>query len=40
MMPFRDEFGTQSANELIRQWFDFQGWFDTKSLDFKKIEDI
>lgn len=39
-MPFKDEFGTQSANELLRQWFDFGGWFDPKSLEFKRIEDI
>lgn len=40
MMPFKDRFGTQSANELIRQWFDFNGWYDTKTLDFKRIDDI
>jgi dynein heavy chain, axonemal len=40
MMPFKDRFGSQAANELLRQWFDFSGWFDTKTLDFKKIDDI
>jgi dynein heavy chain len=40
MMPFKDRFGTQSANELIRQWFDFNGWYDTKNLEFKRIDDI
>lgn len=40
MMPFKDDYGIQSANELLRQWFDFSGWYDHKTLDFKKIEDI
>ena len=40
MMPFKDDYGIQSANELLRQWFDFSGWYDHRTLDFKKIEDI
>jgi dynein heavy chain len=40
MMPFKDEYGIQSANELLRQWFDFGGWYDHKTLDFKQIVDI
>jgi dynein heavy chain len=40
MMPAKDEYGVQSANELIRQWFDFNGWYDHRSLELKRVEDI
>ena len=40
-MPRKDQFGTQSALEIIRQWMDYQGWFDqTQKELFKKIMDI
>ena len=40
MMPSNDEYGVKSANELIRQWFDYGGWYDHRTLDHSKIEDI
>jgi len=39
-MAHRDEYDIQSANELLRQWFDHQGWFDINFMSFKKIKDV
>lgn len=27
-MPRKDRFGSQPPLELIRQWMDYEGWFD------------
>jgi hypothetical protein len=40
MMPKTDEYGVKSANELMRHWFDYNGWYDHKTLEHSKIEDI
>ena len=40
MMPSTDEYGVKSANELIRQWFDYGGWYDHIAPEHRKIEDI
>ena len=40
MMPATDDYGVKSANELIRQWFDYNGWYDHRTLEHSKIEDI
>jgi len=40
-MPRKDLFGTQSALEILRQWMDYNGWFDqTQKELFKFIMDI
>lgn len=40
-MPKKDMFGSQPPLELIRQWMDYEGWFDRQQREiFKKIEDI
>ena len=40
-MPRKDFFGSQPPLELLRQWFDYSGWFDRKQRDlFKFILDI
>ena len=40
MMPLNDEYGVKSSNELIRQWFDYNGWYDHRTLEHSKIEAI
>lgn len=40
MMPQQDPYGQHLSNELMRQWFDYQGWYDLRTLEFKKVEDI
>ena len=40
-MPRKDTFGSQPALELLRQWLDYEGWFDRQFRDiFKNILDI
>lgn len=40
-MPKQDQFGTQPPLELLRQWIDYDGWFDRTQRDlFKYISDI
>mgnify|MGYP000921047633 FL=1 len=39
-MPIKEKYGAQPPLELIRQWFDYKGWYDRKSLEFKTIADI
>jgi len=39
-MPKKEQ-GTQPALELIRQWFDYNGWYDRVQRKlFKKIMDV
>jgi dynein heavy chain len=40
-MPKKDFFGSQPALELIRQWMDYNGWFDRTNKElFKYVIDI
>jgi dynein heavy chain, axonemal len=39
-MPMKQEYGAQPPIELLRQWFDSEGWYDRKALEFRKIIDI
>ena len=39
-MPSKEKYGAQPPLELIRQWLDYGGWYDRKSLEFKTIADI
>lgn len=38
-MPTKEEYGAQPPIEIIRQWFDNEGWYDRKALEFRKIID-
>jgi hypothetical protein len=40
MMPKTDEYGVKSANELLRQWFDYGGWYDHIQPERRRIEGI
>ncbi|MBN3302923.1 DYH6 protein, partial [Amia calva] len=39
-MPVPDEYGAQPPLELIRQFLELQGVFDTKNLTWRNIEDV
>lgn len=39
-MPKRQEYGAQPPIELLRQWMDQGGWYDRKTLDFRRVIDI
>ena len=39
-MPKQEEYGAQPPIEILRQWFDQDGWFDRKELTFRRIVDI
>lgn len=39
-MPMKEEYGAQPPIEILRQWFDSEGWYDRKTLEFRKIIDI
>ena len=36
----QDEYSIQNANELLREIFNYSGWFDAKCLAYKKILDV
>lgn len=36
----REEYGAQPPIEILRQWFDQDGWYDRKELTFRKIIDV
>jgi len=39
-MPKKEMYGAQPALELIRQWFDHNGWYDMAEFEFKQVVDI
>ena len=39
-MASQDAQGVHSSLELLRQWFDYAGWFDMKFSDFRKLENL
>jgi dynein heavy chain len=39
-MPMREKYFAQPPIELLRQWMDYKGWFDRKTLTFNNIVDI
>jgi len=39
-MPAKEKYGAQPPLEIIRQWFDYGGWYDRKTLENKTIMDI
>ncbi|XP_060076356.1 dynein axonemal heavy chain 1-like, partial [Ylistrum balloti] len=40
-MPALEKFGAQPPIELIRQWLDFNGWYDRKAIgEFRKLVDV
>ena len=39
-MASQDEQGVHPTLELLRQWFDYGGWFDMKFSDFRKLENL
>lgn len=36
----REEYGAQPPIEILRQWFDQDGWYDRKELTYRKIIDV
>lgn len=39
-MASQDAQGVHPTLELLRQWFDYSGWFDMKFSDFRKLENL
>ncbi|KAH8062371.1 dynein light chain binding protein [Aureococcus anophagefferens] len=39
-MPMKEEYGAQPPIEILRQWFDNEGWYDRKALTFRRIIDV
>jgi len=39
-MPKKDEFGSQGALEIIRQWLDYEGWYDRQKQSWRQILDM
>lgn len=39
-LPLKDKYGIQSFGQIIRQWFDHGGWYNTNPVHFKQIEKV
>ena len=39
-MPMKEEYGAQPPIEILRQWFDNDGWYDRTALEMRKIIDV
>ena len=39
-MPMKEEYGAQPPIEILRQWFDNNGWYDRSALEMRKIIDV
>ena len=39
-MPKKDEFGSQGALEILRQWLDYEGWYDRQKQSWRQILDM
>jgi dynein heavy chain len=39
-MPAKEEYGAQPPIEVIRQWMDYEGWYDRKTFEFRNLVDI
>jgi dynein heavy chain len=39
-LPARDTYGAQPPIELLRQWMDYNGWYDRKTNSFRSIVDV
>lgn len=39
-MPKKETYGAQPPIELIRQYLDHKGWYDRKTLQFMKLDDL
>jgi len=39
-MPRLDTFGSQPPLELIRQWMDYQFWYDRQKIEPNYIQDL
>lgn len=39
-MPAKEEYGAQPPIEILRQWFDYHGWYDRKTFEFRNLVDI
>lgn len=39
-MPKKEIFGAQPVLELLRQWYDHNGWYDMQEFEYKFVIDI
>ena len=41
-MPQQEEYGAQPPIEILRQWMDYNGWYEHKkdSVDFRELQDV